>query len=242
MLASGARLGSYEVIALIGQGGMGEVYRARDTKLGRDVALKILPEALAHDPERLVRFRREAQVLASLNHPHIATLYGLEDGGATPALVMELVDGRTLREMIDRAPAAGPERAAERAQGQQMGVGPDSQAREVGLPLTEALAIARQIGAALDAAHERGIVHRDLKPANVKVKDDGTVKVLDFGLAKALDPPGRCRRRRGLNGDLAGRDRAQRDSGDGRVHVARTGARAARRQTRGYLGLRVRAL
>jgi len=188
MLASGTRLGAYEVIALIGQGGMGEVYRARDTKLGRDVALKILPEALAHDPERLARFRREAQVLAALNHPHIATLYGLEDSGAVPALVMELVDGRTLQEIIDRAPAAGPERAAERAQGQRMGVGPHSQVRKVGLPLTDALAIARQIASALDAAHERGIVHRDLKPANVKVRADGTVKVLDFGLAKALDP------------------------------------------------------
>ena len=159
-LAPGTRLGSYEVIALIGQGGMGEVYRARDTKLGRDVALKTLPGTFAQDPERLARFRREAHLLAALNHPHIATLHGLEDSGPVPALVMELVDGDTLAERI----AGGP------------------------LAVEDALAIARQIGAALDAAHELGIVHRDLKPANVKVRADGTVKVLDFGLAKALDP------------------------------------------------------
>ena len=145
---------------------MGEVYRARDTKLNRDVAIKILPEAFASDPERLARFEREARTLASLNHPHIAQIYGLEDGpgGAAPAraLVMEFVEGKTLEEIIGGAGSRG-------------------------IDIDSALAIARQIADALEAAHERGIVHRDLKPANVKVADDGTVKVLDFGLAKALD-------------------------------------------------------
>ena len=159
-LTPGTLLGVYEVNTQIGAGGMGEVYRARDTKLNRVVALKILPDAFAADSDRLVRFRREAQVLASLNHPNIAHLYGLEDAGSTHALVMELVDGPTLADRI----AQGP------------------------IPLAEALPIARQIAEALEAAHEQGIVHRDLKPANVKVRDDGTVKVLDFGLAKALDP------------------------------------------------------
>jgi serine/threonine-protein kinase len=158
-LPPGARLGSYEVAELIGQGGMGEVYRARDTKLGRDVAVKILPEALAADPDRFARFQREARVLAALNHPHIATLYGFEETAGRFAIVMELVDGPTLATRI----ADGP------------------------LPLEEALGIARQVAAALEAAHDQGVVHRDLKPANVKVKEDGTVKVLDFGLAKAMD-------------------------------------------------------
>jgi serine/threonine-protein kinase len=158
-LSPGARLGSYEVVELIGQGGMGEVYRARDTKLGRDVALKILPEAFASDPERFARFQREARVLAALNHPHIATLHGFEDTAGRFAIVMELVEGPTLADRISQGP----------------------------LPLDEALAIARQVAAALEAAHDQGVVHRDLKPANVKVKDDGTVKVLDFGLAKAMD-------------------------------------------------------
>ncbi len=167
---------------------MGEVYRARDTKLGRDVALKILPKALAHDPERLARFRREAQVLASLNHPNIATLHGLEDSGATPALVMELVDGEDLSVLIAKGHVTPePESVSSRTR-----EGNARQARGGGAPrglrIDEALAIARQIGAALDAAHDRGIVHRDLKPANVKVKTDATVKVLDFGLAKALGP------------------------------------------------------
>jgi eukaryotic-like serine/threonine-protein kinase len=139
---------------------MGEVYRARDTKLNRDVALKILPAAFAADSDRLARLRREAQVLASLNHPNIAAIYGFEDSGATHALVMELVEGPTLAERI--------------AQG--------------ALPVDEALAIAKQITEAPEAAHEQGIVHRDLKPANVKVRPDGTVKVLDFGLAKAIEP------------------------------------------------------
>jgi Tol biopolymer transport system component len=159
-LTAGAHLGSYEILAAIGAGGMGEVYRARDTKLNRDVALKVLPDAFTADPDRVARFKREAHVLASLNHPNIAHIHGFEDTGVS-ALVMELVDGSTLAELIEK---------------------------RRGLPLDEALPIARQIADALETAHERGIVHRDLKPANVKVRDDGTVKVLDFGLAKALSP------------------------------------------------------
>ena len=157
-LTNGSRLASYEILAGIGAGGMGEVYRARDSKLGRDVALKVLPETFARDAERLSRFQREAKVLASLNHPNIAAIYGLEDSGASHALVMELVEGPTLADRI----AAGP------------------------IPVDEALRIARQIADALEYAHERGIVHRDLKPANIKVTNDDAVKVLDFGLAKAL--------------------------------------------------------
>ena len=139
---------------------MGEVYRARDTKLGRDVALKVLPDVFADDPERLARFQREARVLASLNHPNIASIYGLEESEGVRALVLELVEGPTLAERI----AQGP------------------------IPLDEALPIAKQIADALEAAHERGVIHRDLKPANIKVKAAGMVKVLDFGLAKALEP------------------------------------------------------
>ena len=155
-LSPGTRLGPYEIISAIGAGGMGEVYRARDTKLGRDVAIKVLPDAFATDAERLARFRREAQVLASLNHPNIGHIYGLE-GDTIQALVLELIDGPTLADRI----AQGP------------------------LPPVEAVPIARQVAEALEAAHEAGIIHRDLKPANIKVRDDGTVKVLDFGLAKA---------------------------------------------------------
>jgi serine/threonine-protein kinase len=155
----GRRLGPYQVTGLLGAGGMGEVYRASDTTLNRDVALKILPEALAPDPDRLARLKREARVLASLNHPNIAAIYGFEDSGSTHALVLELVEGPTLADRI-----------AKRA-----------------IPLDEALPIAKQIAEALEAAHEQGIIHRDLKPANVKVRDDGTVKVLDFGLAKAVE-------------------------------------------------------
>ena len=158
-LSPGARLGAYNVLSSIGAGGMGEVYRARDTRLERDVALKILPEAFVADGERLARFKREAHLLASLNHPNIAAIYGLEDAGRTPAIVMELVEGPTLAERISGQPLA----------------------------VDDALAIARQIVSALDAAHERGIIHRDLKPANIKLRDDGTVKVLDFGLAKVME-------------------------------------------------------
>ncbi|HEX6464369.1 MAG TPA: serine/threonine-protein kinase, partial [Vicinamibacterales bacterium] len=162
MLTAGARLGSHEILAAIGAGGMGEVYRARDTKLGRDVALKILPEAFAYDADRLARFQREAKTLASLNHPHIAGIYGLEESAGVFALVMELVEGEDLSERIARG----------------------------AIPIDEALAIAKQIAEALEAAHDQGIIHRDLKPANIKVRDDATVKVLDFGLAKAFDPGG----------------------------------------------------
>ncbi len=160
-LTSGTRLGVYEVLSAIGAGGMGEVYRARDTKLLRDVAVKVLPHLLAADADRLARFEREAQVLAAFNHPNIAQVYGLEDSDGVRALVMELVDGQTLSDIL----------SAEGARG---------------LPLARAWQIAGQIAEALAAAHERGIVHRDLKPANVIVKSDGTVKVLDFGLAKAF--------------------------------------------------------
>jgi serine/threonine-protein kinase len=158
-LDQGTRLGSYEVIALLGVGGMGEVYRARDLKLKREVAVKVLPELLAGDPERLARFQREAELLATLNHPNIAAVYGLEDSGDSRAIVLELVEGETLAEEIARGPIA-----------------PD-----------EALRIARQIVDALEAAHDRGVVHRDLKPANIKLTTDGKVKVLDFGLAKMLE-------------------------------------------------------
>ncbi|HTM25650.1 MAG TPA: protein kinase [Vicinamibacterales bacterium] len=165
-LPPGTRLGVYEVTAQIGEGGMGQVYRARDTTLNRDVAIKVLLPAVANDPDRLARFRREAQVLASLNHPNIAHIHGLDrqeerDGqGGTVFIIMELVEGEELAQRIARGP----------------------------IPLDEALLIARQIAEVLDAAHEQGIIHRDLKPANIKVRPDGTVKVLDFGLARAVDP------------------------------------------------------
>ncbi len=158
-IAPGTHLGPYEITAAIGAGGMGEVYRARDAKLGRDVALKVLPEAFAHDADRMARFQREATLLAALNSPNIASIYGLEDSGGTRALVMELVEGPTLAERINQGP----------------------------IPIDETLRIAKQICEALEYAHERGIVHRDLKPANVKLTHGDTVKLLDFGLAKALD-------------------------------------------------------
>ena len=161
----GSRIGVYQVHSVLGVGGMGEVYRARDTKLGRDVAIKILPQHLAGDPDRMERFEREARVLASLNHPHIASIYGFEDAATSDGLrvsglVLELVEGETLADRLSRG----------------------------ALPIPDALAIARQIAAALDAAHQRGIIHRDLKPANVKVTPEGVAKVLDFGLAKTMAP------------------------------------------------------
>ena len=158
-LVPGTRLGSYEIQAPLGAGGMGEVYRARDTTLHRDVALKVLPDLVSGDPERLARFDREAQLLAAVNHPHIGSIYGVVEAGGVRALVLELVDGPTLATRI----------------------------ADGAVPLEQALAIALQIAEALEAAHDRGIIHRDLKPANIKVGDNGTVKVLDFGLAKALD-------------------------------------------------------
>ena len=159
-LPDGGRIGPYAVIAPLGEGGMGRVYRARDARLGRDVAIKVLPEHFAGDPDRLARFEREAQLLAALSHPNIAAIHGVEDVPGSKALVLELVEGSTLADRI----AVGP------------------------LAMDEALPMARQIADALEAAHEQGIVHRDLKPANIKVRPDGVVKVLDFGLAKALDP------------------------------------------------------
>jgi Tol biopolymer transport system component len=156
-LQTGRRIGSYQLLDLLGVGGMGEVYRARDERLGREVAVKVLPRAFSADPERLARFQREARLLAALNHPHIATIYGVEEGDGLHALVLELVEGSTLADRLQREP----------------------------VPVVEALTIAHQIADALEFAHERGIVHRDLKPANIKVRPDGTVKLLDFGLAKA---------------------------------------------------------
>ncbi len=190
LLNSGTKLGAYEVTGALGAGGMGEVYRARDTRLNRDVALKVLPEAFAQDAERLARFRREAQVLASLNHPNIAAIYGFEDSGATHALVMELVEGPTLAERISGVQGANPKSAAESVE-RQSGA---AQSRQKGaIPMDEALPIAKQICEALEYAHERGIVHRDLKPANIKlasndkIASNDAVKILDFGLAKALE-------------------------------------------------------
>ena len=159
MLQSGSHLGPYEILSPLGSGGMGAVYSARDTRLGRDVALKVLPDEFATDADRLSRFRREAHVLASLNHPNIAQIYGLEESGGSPCLVLELVEGETLAERLSRGP----------------------------VPIEETLAIARQIAEGVEAAHERSIVHRDLKPANIKQTPDGKVKVLDFGLAKAFE-------------------------------------------------------
>jgi len=155
----GTRIGPFEVMSPLGEGGMGVVFRAHDIKLQRDVALKLLPHHLASDPERLARFQREAQLLASMNHPNIAQIYGLEDSTAQQCIVMELVEGETLQERLRRGP----------------------------IPVNEALPIATQIAEAMEAAHERGIVHRDLKPANVKITPEGHVKVLDFGLAKMFE-------------------------------------------------------
>ncbi|MGH9256445.1 MAG: protein kinase domain-containing protein [Vicinamibacterales bacterium] len=178
----GSRVGPYEVTALLGEGGMGKVWRVHDAALKRDAALKVLPDAFASDPERLARFRREAQVLASLNHPNIAHVYGLEQADGVQALVMELVEGPTLAERIADVGRVPPSRG-EGTRGGPAG----TSAGPAGLPIDEALAIARQVTEALEAAHEKGIIHRDLKPANIKVRDDGVVKVLDFGLAKALE-------------------------------------------------------
>ena len=198
-LASGARLGPYEILTLVGAGGMGEVYRARDTTLGRDVALKILPTPFALDPDRLARFKREAQVLASLNHPHIAAIYGFEESNGVQALVLELVDGPTLADRV----AHGP------------------------IPLDEALPIAKQIAEALEAAHEQGIIHRDLKPANIKLRPDGMVKVLDFGLAKALEPAS------GIQSDLTASPTITSPAMTGRGVILGTAAYMAPEQAKG---------
>ena len=181
-LAPGSRLGTYQIIDRVGAGGMGEVYRARDTSLHREVAIKVLPELFAGDPDRLQRLTREARALAALNHPNIAHIHGLGDTGSGPALIMELVEGDDLSARIARG----------------------------ALPLTEALPIARQIAEALEAAHEQGFVHRDLKPANIKIRPDGTVKVLDFGLAKAVGPEAHATR---IAGDAATVSAAQSEYG-----------------------------
>jgi serine/threonine protein kinase len=157
-LKIGTQLGAHEITALLGKGGMGEVYRARDLKLKREVAIKILPDEFSSDADRVGRFQREAEVLASLNHPNIAAIHSLEESGSTRFLVLELVEGETLEERLRRGP----------------------------IPVQEALAITNSICEALEAAHEKGVVHRDLKPGNVKITPDGKVKVLDFGLAKAM--------------------------------------------------------
>ena len=216
-LPPATRFGPFEIAGLIGAGGMGEVYRARDTKLDRDVALKVLPGEFTSDRDRLARFEREAKTLAALNHPHIAHVYGLEDRAATEAsagparaLVMELVEGEDLAERIARGP----------------------------IPVADVIPIARQIVEAVACAHEHGIVHRDLKPSNIKVTPDGTVKVLDFGLAKALGSgPADARH-------IA--DDHRHDSGrcsrHGRLHEPGTGARPSGRRTDGHLGLWLRAL
>ncbi len=160
-LQPGTRLGSFEVLGPLGAGGMGEVYRARDTRLGRDVAIKVLPESFARDPARAARFEREARLLAAINHPAIGAIYGAEEFDSLRCIIMELVPGETLAERIDRGP----------------------------IPLEEACDLARQIAEALEAAHERGVIHRDLKPSNIKVTPEGRVKVLDLGLAKAMEMP-----------------------------------------------------
>ena len=194
----GRPIGPYTILSRLGAGGMGEVYRARDSKLNRDVALKILPPVFAADPDRLARFQREAHILASLNHPNIAQVHGFEHTNGVRALVMELVEGPTLADRI--------------AQGR--------------IPIDEALPIARQIAEALEAAHEQGIIHRDLKPANIKVRPDGTVKVLDFGLAKAMDSAPTGIECLSLADDHQPRhgDRRRADSRDGGLHESRAGA------------------
>ena len=212
-LSGGTRLGHYDVTALLGEGGMGQVWQATDTQLNRQVALKILPDAFAADPDRLARFQREAQILASLNHPNIAQIHGIEEAEGTRALVLELVEGPTLADRISKG----------------------------AIPLDEALPIAKQIAEALEAAHEAGVIHRDLKPANIKVREDGTVKVLDFGLAKALDPT--------PIGDpsqsptlTAAATQMGVIMGDGSVYVAGAGTWEDGRQAHRHLGVRVRAL
>ncbi len=195
---------------------MGQVFRARDTKLDRDVAIKILPEAFAHDADRLARFQREAKTLASLNHPNIATIHGLEESGGVTALVMELVEGDDLSQRIARG----------------------------AIPLDEALPIAKQIADALEAAHEQGIIHRDLKPANIKVRPDGTVKVLDFGLAKAMEPARPVSPSVSMSPTITTPAMTQAGVilGTGRLYEPRAGAREARGQANRYLGVWRRAV
>ena len=213
----GTKLGAYQLIAKLGEGGMGEVYAATDTTLGRQVAVKLLPDAFSRDAERMARFEPEARTLALLNHTNIATIYGFERSEGTLALAMELVEGPTLADRI----AHGP------------------------IPTAAALTIARQIAEALDAAHQQGIVHRDLKPANIKVRPDGAVKVLDFGLAKIADPvsSGASSVSRATpHHYVSGHDGRRDDPRHRRLHEPGAGARPRRRQALGHLGVRRRAL
>ena len=213
-LSPGTSLGHYDVTSLLGEGGMGQVWQATDTQLNRQVALKILPDAFADDPDRLARFTREAQILASLNHPNIAAIYGIEEAEGTRALVLELVEGPTLADRISQG----------------------------AIPLDEALPIAKQIAEALEAAHEAGVIHRDLKPANIKVREDGTVKVLDFGLAKALDrPPEVDPSQSPTMTATMGGTREGVILGTGRLHEPRAGLWSAARQAHGHLVVRLRA-
>jgi serine/threonine protein kinase len=208
-LTVGTQLGSHEITALLGKGGMGEVYRARDLKLKREVAIKILPEEFSQDSDRVTRFQREAEVLASLNHPNIAGIYDVEEASGSRYLVLELVEGETLADRITRGP----------------------------IPVEEAMRIALQICEALEAAHERGIIHRDLKPSNVKLTPEGEIKVLDFGLAKAMESnapnhPALSHSPTLVTGSMD-------DHRNGRIHVARTGAWAHRRSAQRYLCVRL---
>ena len=215
-LPAGTRLGPYEILSALGAGGMGEVYRARDTNLDRAVAIKILPEAFAADTERIARFQREAKTLASLNHLNIAHIHGLEESSGVRALVMELVEGEDLAQRIARG----------------------------AIPVAEALPIAKQMADALEAAHEQGIIHRDLKPANIKVRPDGTVKVLDFGLAKADGADGRRITCVSHSPTITiTRDDPSRDAPwHRRLHEPGAGTRQTGGQARRHLGVRLRAL
>ena len=213
-LSPGTRLGPYEIVSPIGAGGMGEVYRARDTRLGRDVAIKVLPAAAALDPDRLARFDREARLLASLNHPHIATLHGIEHCDGVRALVLELVEGDTLADIVARGP----------------------------VPVREALRLAGQIADALDAAHAKGVIHRDLKPANIKVTPQRQIKVLDFGLAKAFAPSGLDADLSQLPTVTSDGTREGLVIGTAAYMSPGTGARPGHRQAHGHLGVRLRAL
>ena len=214
-LPPGTRLGPYEIIGTIGAGGMGEVYRARDNKLGRESRSRSCPSRSPRS-RSTGAVQREAQMLASLNHPNIAAIYGFEKSGGVQALVMELVEGPTLADRIAKGP----------------------------IPLDEALPIARQIAEALEAAHEQGIIHRDLKPANIKMRPDGTVKVLDFGLAKALAPIGRRAGDRSQSPTIRrpAMTQAGRDSGHGGVHELPSRRRARRSTSAATCGRSVRAV
>ena len=213
---AGRQLGPYTIVAPLGAGGMGEVYRARDTKLGRDVAIKILPSHFTNDPERRARFAREARTLATLNHPHIGAIYGLEESDGLSALVLELVEGQTLAERLERGP----------------------------LPIADALPIARQIADALDAAHEKGIVHRDLKPANVVLQGSsgGAGRCVRRCSTSAWPNRGSGSRRQSHTIRLIRRHRGWTDSRHVGLHEPGAGARADGRQAHRYLGVRLRAV